>query len=76
MKRREEDKHPLTRLWNRFTPLIQTWGWLSIIVPVVMLVCVLVPKAQAFDMRLGTLERQYAVINGKLDTVIFLMRRK
>ncbi len=64
------------RMHRRLIDHVMVFGWLYAAVPTAFLVGVLVPKAEAFDIRLSTIETQYAVINGKLDTLIYLTRKK
>lgn len=84
---RETDKCLAKRLYAMLTPYVQVIGWLVVAVPVVLGGISLAQKAEAFDTRLTSLEasqRSYGekqdvintVINTKLDTVIYFMRRK
>lgn len=83
MKRREEDKCFIKRLWAKATPYIQMGGWLLVAIPAFMSAVKLFGDAQAFDSRLSAVEstlqhtaHQYDTLNQKLDTVIQLIRRK
>jgi hypothetical protein len=76
MKRRSTDKCVIKRLWDKFTPYIQTAGFVFLIIPLAILVVDLIPKAEAFDKRLTIVEQNNVIANQKLDLVIQLLRNK
>lgn len=73
--RRITDNCWAKRVWDKFTPYVQVWGWLIVAVPAVWGVMVAVPKAEAFDGRLTAVEQNTAIVNQKLDLVIQLLAK-
>lgn len=75
-RRREEDTCMMKRWWKWATPYVQIIGFFIVAIPTIYATTVLTAKAQDFDGRLTTTERNYLQISTKLDTAIFLLRRK
>lgn len=80
---RETDKCLVKRLYAKFTPYVQFGGWLALAIPAGFSLVVLIQKAQAFDGRLTAMEQaqlEYTakqdVLIGKLDTVLYFVRKK
>lgn len=81
--RRDEDKCLVKRLYARATPYVQVFGFFVVAIPSGMSASQLIGDARAFDSRLSAVEQaqfkyseQQEIIKGKLDTVIYFVRRK
>lgn len=81
--RRDEDACIIKRLYNRATPYIQVVGFFAVAIPSGISATQLIGDARAFDSRLSLIEQaqyryaeQQKVIEGKLDTVLYFVRKK
>lgn len=81
--RRAEDKCWIKRMYVRFTPYVQAWGWATLAIPIAMALYGIAPNVNAAmqkndeqDQRLTKIEQNQAQISGKLDTIIYFVKRK